>query len=135
MINVLYTLNNLNEWTCPWLSLRRFNITWSSSVLLMGHWVVYLTSLFSINLSVYGKTYLSQLWQQRCLTYLVNISYLFYPTIDIKKNSKDIRTNALPNKQWPKTLYEIIYDMRIKHMHSKRFEWRLCHYGIWDLQK
>lgn len=75
------------------------------------------------------------------LSYIVvNSSNLFYPTIDIlKKNSKDIQPSTpkfhFRNKQWPNTLYEIIYDTRIKHMYSKRFEWRLCHCGIWCLQK
>jgi len=41
----IFSLDNLNEWTHPSLSLPRFNITWFPSLFLMGHLVVYLDSL------------------------------------------------------------------------------------------
>ena len=43
--NFILSLDNLNEWISPWLSQRRFNITWPPSLFLMGRRVVYLASL------------------------------------------------------------------------------------------
>jgi hypothetical protein len=49
-----FLLKNLNEWIGPWLSPLRFNITWITSVLIMGPWDVYLASVkLSLQLSVY----------------------------------------------------------------------------------
>jgi len=41
----IFSLDNLNEWICPWLSRWRFNITRTPSLFLMGRWVVYFATL------------------------------------------------------------------------------------------
>ena len=63
--SMFYVLRwHLNEWICPWLSLWRFNITWSPFLFLMGH-------------SVYIKLYLSKIWVF-CVVFFVLFVFVLF---------------------------------------------------------
>jgi len=61
-----------------------------------------------------------------CLTSFVNISLFFYPTVGIKKNSKNFQPNAPKHNQRPKSSET---DSK-KPCTLKRFKWRICHYSL-----
>jgi hypothetical protein len=63
---LIFLLDNLKEWMRPWLSLRRFNITWSPSLFLMGrclHGFVNWSERFYNNFLFIWCLFVSWIWQ------------------------------------------------------------------------
>ena len=91
----MFSIDNLNKWTCPSLFSLRFNITWPWSFFLMGRCVVYLSSFifplpFEQKLSVHIiKPYLSCIWQQYCLALSTTISYFLFLMIEVNLSMVD----------------------------------------------
>lgn len=124
----IFSLDNSNECICPWLSLRRFNITLSPSLFRIGRWQIYIY-VFNDNLLFIWGWFWAE-YNNVVLYYLLSFRRSFTDrlTLNIIPRIADQMHSCVTSGMNSDRIFHVIsFLCANKYVFSKRIAWRVCH--------